>query len=377
MKQKTTMGTLLIMLIVGMGCSDSQPEGTNGQASAEATNSTKVEQKADTKSVNWDPDLKKEVDAFAACEQKNTNCPAYATLEKFLKDAAKDEKKKVANFDALMSCVDTGSVEEVHACSYAAWAFSGYAYEAPKKAEYGKRLLAAAKKLKVDEPSYVGYSVGQFLASWLTHAELKGELAQAMVNGSIETRARAELIRLCGTDCSKEDAYFASLKKVLENESEKEELRTNAITTLSRVVGADRKMEVEGLFLKNLSHSSDKIGRSAMQALGTMGSVESFSEFLKFSETKKADQVWTYQIGSTLVGYFQRSDLAIDHKKAIAFASGIASDTSIPAFHRASVIRSLGYTKDPSSAKILKKLAGDKDKDIAKAANEAIAKQAK
>lgn len=328
-----------------------------------------------------DPELKKLTDAFAACKDKNTTCAAYAPLEAYMKSSGTDDKKKKANFDAMMACVDAGPVDRIHACAAAASWFSGYSYEAPKDAGYGRRLLAALRTMKTDEPSYAGSKVGEFLARWLDteDAAFRGDLAAAMVDKKLEKRGRSELFRMCEAKCVGHKELFGSALATAQDATEAEEMRIGAMGSLTWVRDEANKKQVEQFFLAKLGDAATapKIAMAAVSDLAQIESVDGYPKVIEVMAAHAKDQDWVPTTGLALNTYF-RKPLAIDHKAGVDVALATIKDDKVTGWYKAYAIQPLGYANDKRVDAVLAKLATDKDGNVAKAAQEAagIRKQA-
>lgn len=350
--------------------SANEPAATPGSAAAAPT-----APKDKPAPAAGDPERAKLTDAFAACKEKNTNCAAYAPLETYLK-AAKDDKLKKANFDAMMDCVDAGPAGRIEACAYAAWAFTGYAYEAPKDAAYGRRLLASLKTLKTDEESYAGSSVGQFLASWLTtkDASLRGELAVALANKKLETRGRGELFRLCNAECVDSPELFGSVLATAQEATEGEAMRIAAMGALSWSKDDMHRRVIEQYFIATLADAGTppKIATAALKNLADLGSIDGYPKAIEAIKAHQKDEAWVSAGATALASYF-RKPLAIDHKTGVDVALAILADDKVSAWNRRYYLQALAHANDKRVDGALAKAAKDKDASVAKAASDAIA----
>lgn len=379
------MSLVLVLLSSIAACKgkgqDPQPGGagpSSGSAAVGAGSAAVVP--APTPAVAWDPELKKLTDDFAACKEKNTNCEAYARLETLM-EAVTDEAKKKANFDSMMACVDAGPAERVEACAYAAWAFSGWSYEAPKDPSYGKRLLAALRKLPTDDTTYAGSSVGQFLASWLKtgDAGLRSDLVKAIADRKLEKRGRHELLRLCGDECLAHKELFDVVIAVARDATEDAEARKQAMGVLWRVTDATNKKAVESLYVATMGNASEPphLAMAAMQNLAYLASIDGYPKVIEAITAHAKDPNWVYYGGAALVTYLRAADLAIDHKVGTDVLVAVTADNSIEGSYRTSAIRALGYANDKRAAGALAKLAKDEDRGVAKAATDALAERKK
>ncbi len=373
----------LVLISCLMACKGKAKDAEPGPSSGSATASGgSAAIKTDpTTAVSWDPELKKLTDDFAACKEKNTNCEAYAKLETFMEAPANDDAKKKSNFDSMMACVDAGPTERVAACAYAAWAFSGYSYEAPKDPSYGRRLLAALRALPTDEESYAGGSVGQFLASWLKTSDdaLRADLAKAMADRKLEKRGRSELLRLCGDECLARKELFDVVYAVAQDATEDAEARKMALGALWRVTDATNRKAVETLYIATMGSATEspQLVMAAMQDLAYMASVDGYPTVTAAIHAHAKEQDWVYYGGSALTTYFQAADLAIDHKLGVDVLVAVTADDTISGSYRTSAVRALSYANDKRADGALGKLAKSKEADVAKAATDGLAERKK
>ena len=157
--------------------------------------------KGDTKESEWVMNAKLDslITNMAACEQQNSNCPAYLKAEEGIKAMAKDTSFKNLVEELFNGIKYSSSGARSAACAHAL-TFWVYDYEIYKKPEYGRIVLDALKKEKFDEKLYYGSTLGQLLSGWLATDDegLLKDLHAAVADKNVEMRGRRELIRLSG-----------------------------------------------------------------------------------------------------------------------------------------------------------------------------------
>lgn len=332
--------------------------------------------KGDTKESEWVMNAKLDslITNMAACEQQNSNCPAYLKAEEGIKAMAKDTSFKNLVEELFNGIKYSNSGARSAACAHAL-TFWVYDYEIYKKPEYGRIVLDALKKEKFDEKLYYGSTLGQLLSGWLATDDegLLKDLHAAVADKNVEMRGRRELIRLSGEMSFAKAGYVDLLIGIANDATEELDIRLAVLGVLWRVSDPAHIEKVEAMYMTYLNSEDRDLCCAAMVGISYMRSVAHYAEVLAKIEELGANEDYISSCSVSLSNYIGwEPKEGIDNKKALNMAVKFANDKNIRPFYRSYYLSPIEYYGGPEAITILTKLGNDKEKDIAEPAKKAV-----
>ena len=177
-------------------------------------------------------EINKELDQLitnlAACEQQNTNCPAYTEASEGIEKLCSDEAARKEIVADLFYIIQTGPSARSQAGAHAVNFWTGSS-DYKNDASYGRIVLEALKKESYDTDSYTGSQLGQLLSQWLVTSDkdLLADIVSAMKDKSVEMRGRSELIRLSSAESFAKIGVFDAVVAIVNNTKEEESLEVD------------------------------------------------------------------------------------------------------------------------------------------------------
>jgi hypothetical protein len=321
-----------------------------------------------------DPKLDSLITAMAACEQQNTNCEGYNKASVGIQAMSKDAANKTLAEDLFNAISQSTNNKRSAACAHAInfWLGSSAHLE---NAAYGKVILDALKKEKFDQSSYVGSTLGQLLAGWLSSNDeaLLKELHAAVANKSTESRGRLELIRLSGDKSFEKNGYLDVLINIAKDAAEDEAVKRQVLAVIWRVKDAAHIQKVEDLYISLLDNESAVVSGAAMEGLGYMKSAKGFAKVLESVEKKGADEKYASSTARALTNYLTGdAKEGIDKEKALALAIKMSGNKTLKAYSRSAYVYSIESYGGAKAKAALTKLAASSEKEIADPAKQAL-----
>lgn len=328
-----------------------------GNKSEETGNSTPE------KKVN--PELEKQIDALAACEQQNTNCEAYSKTSEYIQAECKDEKKREAIVSDLFTMIEKGPSNKTQAAAHAVnfWTMGS---DFRKNPEYGTIVLNALAKEKDEEGNYTGSQLGQLLAGWYSTEDKKlfTSILNMVKSGNTELRGRLELIRLCPAEALSNSDLFHAFATMINNSEEKMEVRIQCLNILWRVENEDLKASARSTYETFISDPEIQIAGSSMLGLGYLKSFASYDLIEKTLLTNKDDQNWCYYGSYCLSELVRTVPDSLDLNKILSLTKTLISNKNVTAYYRSYYVSTLISLNTSGSKALLNQLKASGEKEI-------------
>jgi len=322
------------------------------------------------------PKLDSLISSMAACDQQNTNCPAYVTASEQIPLMAKDTNIKNLVDDLFNAIAQSTSSPRSAACAHAInfWAYDSESF---KNAEYGRIIYDALKKEVYTDASYVGSTLGQLLSNWLVINDelLIKDIHSLIISKDTEKRGRKELIRLSGKESFSNQGLIDILINIANDNKEAEDVRVACLNVLWRAEENSQYKKVEDMYLgfvSNANNSPTIIG-SSIEGLGYMKSVNGYNVILKTAEELGAKEEFCSSVSRSLSNYISYEEKeGIDKKKAFDVCVKFVNNKDIKPSYRSYYIYSVESFGGKEALAVLKKLSESNDKEIADPAKQAM-----
>lgn len=309
-------------------------------------------------------DLQKQIDALAACEQQNTNCPAYQQTQDFLKAKCQDEAACDSMVADLFTLIERGPSAHSQAAAHAVnfWTYRPFA----SNTEYGRIVLNALLKEKYDEKSYTGSQLGGLLSRWLGTEDktLRDDILTAIKSKDTEQRGRLELVRLIPAEQLNEDALFSLVMDMINNPDELLDMRITCLQVVWRVTDAEKRNTVKTTYEALMSNPDIKIAGASMSGLGYMKSYSSYESIAEMLRKNKDVQDW-YYYGAYCLGDLVREGAdSLDMNKVTELVKELTGNKVVSAYNRSYYVNTLFKMNTAQSKALVAQLKGSGEKEI-------------
>jgi hypothetical protein len=331
-----------------------------GNESKESSDSKETEHAE--KKVN--AELQKQIDALAACEQQNTNCPAYQQTQDFLKSRCEDEATCDSTVADLFTLIDRGPSAHSQAAAHAVnfWAYRPF----DSNAEYGRIVLNALLKEKYSETSYAGSQLGGLLSRWISTDDkaLRDDILMAIKSKETEQRGRLELVRLIPAEQLNDDALFSLIMDMINNPDELLEMRITCLQVIWRVADSEKRSAVKTTYEALMSNPDIKIAGASMSGLGYMKSYSSYESIAEMLRKNRDVQDWYYYGAYCLTDLVREGADSLDMNKVTELVKELTGNKAVSAYNRSYYVNTLFKMNTAKSKALVAQLKGAGEKEI-------------
>ena len=315
-------------------------------------------------------EINKELDQLitnlAACEQQNTNCPAYTEASEGIEKLCSDEAARKEIVADLFYIIQTGPSARSQAGAHAVNFWTGSS-DYKNDASYGRIVLEALKKESYDTDSYTGSQLGQLLSQWLVTSDkdLLADIVSAMKDKSVEMRGRSELIRLSSAESFAKIGVFDAVVAIVNNTKEEESIREQGLGILWRANDPGQVKTVKMLYESYLTNPNIKIAGPSCVGLGYMKSNESYDAIVAAILANKGDKYWYYYGSSALSNLIQSGKDVLDMNAVFTLCKEMLSNKEVEAYYRSNYLSTLAKIDTAASKALLNQLKNSREKEIA------------